>query len=153
MAIFNRRSKLLATGGGVWSGEIVLNATLRYLGSAGYTERGAAVFRYSLTPQPSSYNQLGATLLDNNGTQKYARVVPFQGLTHPLTAVAIKGNGSATQFSLDRAPIDVSSTNAVYERGTATVSSVVTTAPFSASLSTATGTSGKRGIIWHLFQE
>lgn len=152
MAIFNRRSKRLADGGGVWSGEIVLNGSLRYLGSAGFTERGAAVFRYSLAPQPSSYNQLGLTIFDNNGTAKSARVIPFQGLTHPLTAVAIKGNASATQFTLDRAPIDTSRVSAVVERASASIASVVTTSPFSATFSVAPA-SGKRGLIWMEFQE
>lgn len=153
MAILNRRSKRLSDGGGVWSGEIVLNATLRYLGSAGFTERGAAVFRYSMTPQPSGYNQLGFTLYDNNTQQKYARIVPFQGLSHPLTAVAIKGNAVVTAWNLDRAPIDATRTNAIFERVAASVSSVTTTAPFTATLSTAVGTGGKRGIIWHEFSE
>lgn len=153
LAIFNRRSKRLADGGGVWSGEIVLNGSLRYLGSAGFTERGAAVFRYSLTPQPSGYNQLGATIFDNNTQPKSARVIPFQGLTHPLTVSAIKGNNSATQWTVDRAPIDTSRVSAVFERSAATVSSVVTTSPFSITLSSAANTSGKRGLLWFEFQE
>lgn len=153
LAIFNRRSKRLADGGGVWSGEIVLNGTLRFLHSAGFTERGAAVYRYSLTPQPSSYNQLGATILDNNTQVKSARVIPFQGLTHPLTCSAIKGNNVATQWTVDRAPIDTARVSAVFERSAATVASVVTSTPFSISLSSAASTTGKRGLLWYEFQE
>lgn len=152
MAIFNRRSKRLSDGSGVWSGEIVLNGSLRYLGSAGFTERGAAVFRYSLTPQPSGFNQLGFTIFDSSSQQKSARVVPFQGLSRPLTAVAIKGNAIATNFLLDKAPISVALTNAIVGRASASLASVATTTPFSATFAAAPA-SGLRGIIWHIFQE
>lgn len=151
MAIIQRRSKRLADGGGVWSGEVLFNATVRYLGSAGYTERGAAVFRWSLSPQPSGYDQLGFTLFDNNGQQKFARVQAFQGLPYPLTAVAIKGNAIVTQFSLDKAPVSTTYTDGIVERARASIASVVTAAPFSASFSSAPA-SGKRGLVWHLFQ-
>lgn len=150
MAILQRRSKRLADGGGVWSGVVILNATVRYLGDAGFTERGAALFRYSLTPQSSGYNHLGATIFDNNSQQKYSRVVPFQGLTNPLTVVAIKGNGVATQFSLDKPPVDVARTNGIVGRASASIASVATTAPYSATFSSAP-TSGLRGLVWHEF--
>lgn len=153
MAILQRRSKRLADGGGVWSGVIILNASVRYLGDAGFTERGAALFRYSLSPQPSGYNHLGATLFDNSSQQKYARVVPFQGLTHPLTVSAIKGNNVATQWTVDKPPIDTSRVSAVFERSSASVASVVTSSPYSISLSSAANTSGKRGLLFFEFQE
>lgn len=152
MSILQSRTKRLSDGVSRWGGVITPNGTVRVLGRAGYNERGAALFRMHITPQPSSYNQMGYTIFDSDGQQKYARGVPFNNLPHPVTAQAFKGDGATALFALDKSPVAVANTHAVLERVQQTVSTISSSAPFSATLS-ANAASGKRGIIWYCFQE
>lgn len=150
--ILESRTKRVSDGIGRWGGLIIPNGTVRVLGRAGFTERGAALFRLYMTPQPSSYNQMGYSIVDSDGQPKYARGIPFNNLAHPVTAHAFKGDGATAAFAVDKSPVAVANVQATLERVNASVLSVTSSSPYGITLSANAG-SGKRGIYWYLFQE
>lgn len=152
MAVLQSRSKRISDGGGTWGGVVLPSNTARYLGRGGFNERGAALFRFFLTPNPSGYDQMGFSIFDNGGNQKYARGIPFQGLPYPLTFHAFKGDGSTVLFPVTKRPVSTSYAQAALERVAASLASVSTSVPYGITLSSAAGTTGKRGIFAYLFQ-
>lgn len=152
MVVLQSRSKRLSDGVGRWGGAILPNATLRVIGRAGFNERGAAIFRLYATPQPSNYDQMGFTIFDNDGTAKYARGIPFNNLSHPVTFHAFKGDGATAEFAVDRSPIGVSTSKATLERVNAPITSVASSSPYAITLSS-NADDGARGIYAYEFQE
>ena len=151
MGVLQGRYKRLSDGVSRWGGVVILNGSVRVIGRSGFNERGAALFRLFITPQPSYYDMMGFSIVDSDGGAKAARGIPFNNLAHPVTFHAVKGNGVATQWTVDRSPISAGTVHATAERVAVSVSSVVTTSPY--SITTAVIASGKRGILAYEFQE
>lgn len=107
-----------------WSGKYYPLATVQALGRSGYDERGAAVYRLSVTPQLAAKNNWGVTFRDANGVDFFARARPYS-FSQPIYLHRYVGNGVLTTFNLDYAPIDVASISVYSSVGAAlTVASV-----------------------------
>lgn len=152
MGVLQSRYKRLSDGVGRWGGVVIPNGTVRVIGRAGFNERGAAIFRLFITPQPSSYDMMGFTIVDSDSQPKYARGIPFNNLSHPVTFHAFKGDGATALFAVDRSPISVATATATIERVTASLLSVTSSSPYGITLSS-NAASGKRGILAYEFQE
>lgn len=125
--IFQSRSKKQdagTLGRKAWSGTMVLLATVKPLGRAGFDERGAALWRFSVTPQLSGYNPWGVTIQESS-TPFMARYRPFS-FDYPITMHRHTGNGVLTTFNLDYPPVDANSLSVFSRRVAAAVSSVST---------------------------
>jgi len=122
-------------GAAGWSGTIVPQATATPLGRAAFEERGAAVFRMSITPQIAGYDPLGLTINPANYNTTGARLQPFTA-ENPVALHTARGNGTVTTFNLLYAPISAAKVAATVNRTNATVTAVSTTNK-TATLSTA----------------
>lgn len=127
--IFQSRSKKQdsgVVGKKAWSGYYIPLATVQPLGRGGFDERGAAIYRYMVTPQLSSKNAYGVTMVNGSGTEMSARFRPFS-YDYPIYMHRWTGNASATAFSVDVTPVDTASV-AIWDSAGAvkTVSSVST---------------------------
>lgn len=143
------------TGVKKWGGVIIPTGILAYLGRDTFNERTPALFRYSLTPQPSAYENWGYSIIDNDGTPKSATYLPFQDYDYPLMLHAYTGNAVATVFPTDFQPVNVASAMAVTERVNQAIASVQTTTPFGITFTTAptaNGGVGGRGVALYQFR-
>jgi len=113
-----------------WSGVIVPLATATPLGRAGFDERGAAVFRLSISPQKAGYDPFGITIQESTYSTSAARYLPFTS-EYPITLHAWRGTGALAQFTLDYQPVSAAKTPGYSNRVLLSTSSVVTTAPYS----------------------
>jgi hypothetical protein len=139
------------TGVKKWSGLYIPSGQLAYLGRDSFNERTGALFRYFLTPQPSAYDMIGATIIDSDGTAKNSAYLPFRGFDYPVTMHAYSGNASATAFVTDYQPVNVASSKAATERSNQAIASVQTTAPLGITFSAAP-ISGGRGVMFFQFR-
>lgn len=148
--IFQSRSKKQdsgVVGKKAWSGVYIPLATVQPLGRGGFDERGAAVYRYMVTPQLSSKNAWGVTMLDNSSTELSARYRPYS-TDYPIYMHRWTGNASATDFTLDVTPVDTASIAVWSSTGAVQTVSSVDTAAKTATLSAAPATNlGIVGVV------
>lgn len=153
----------VSDGAGLWGGAMILRASLTYRGQDGFNERGAANYTYDYTAQPSAYDFGGITILDSDGTQKQADVMPFENLPYPITVQAFTGDGAEDTFGLDYQPVDAADlddtiavflnnpTPTVRAAQQVTPASVNVTAPYGVVLSSPPVTNA-RGIVVYQFR-
>ena len=137
MLIIQSRAKKYNTGvvgQKGWTGVILPLATVKPLGRSGFDERGAAVYRYSVTPQLASNAPWGVTFDDTNFGTPGLRHIPFN-FENPITMHAHSGNGSLQTFTLTRAPISAAKTITYSARVAQVVTGVSTTSPYSVTIS------------------
>jgi len=117
-----------------WGGYLIPLANAQALGRVAFTEREVAVFRYSITPQIASYMPWGVTIAEANVGTTGLRYRDFS-TDYPITMHRHTGNGALSTFTLDLEPISAAKTKSYERRVAKTTSSVVTTSPFSTTLS------------------
>ena len=120
-----------------WSGVIIPLATATPLGRATFEERGAAVFRYAVSPQTAGYDPFGITIASavyGQGGASGGRYMPFTA-EYPIVLQTWRGTGAIAQFTLDYQPVNATKTPVYVNRVIATTSSVVTTSPYSVTVS------------------
>lgn len=120
-----------------WGGTIVPLATASPLGRVAFEERGAAVFRYSISPQSAGYDPRGFTIntANYNVVSGGGRQQPFTA-EYPLHLKTWRGTGAVTEFNLDFQPITAAKTP-FYERRVAKTTSAVNTTTNTGSVSVA----------------
>lgn len=127
--LFQSRSKKQDSGlvgKKAWSGIYIPQATVQPLGRNGFDERGAAIYRYMVTPQLTSRNAWGVTMTNNSGTETSARFRTFS-TDYPVYLHRWTGNGVATAFNLDVTPVDTTTIAVWSSTGAAqTINSVST---------------------------
>ena len=122
-----------------WAGIVIPLATALPLGRATFEERGAAVFRLSVSPQVAGYDPFGITFgtaVYGQGGASGARYMPFDA-ENPVVLQTWRGTGALATFTNDYQPVSAAKTPVYVNRVLATTSSVVTTAPYSTTLSAA----------------
>ena len=112
-------------GQAAWSGVIIPTVSLKPLGREAFTEREAAVYNLSITPQLAGYDVLGLTIAEAVHGTAGMRYQRFHS-EYPIHAQAIRGDGVTTTFNLDYTPVSASLTAVYANRVAATVSSVST---------------------------
>lgn len=113
-------------GASQWSGLMVHLAQMNYLGREALSERTAANYRVSITPQPSTYEITGFTLQDSYAGVCNERFATL-GSENPLTATAFTGNGVLTTIPLGETPISAAKMLVTVNRVTASIASISTT--------------------------
>lgn len=149
------RSIRVSDGVQVWSGDIFPNCQITYQDRDGFNERGAALYSYSIVPQPSTYDFAGFTNVDLDGAPKQVDTIPFENMPHPLVLQAVTFDGIITIIPTEFQPVSVAETDVALisqisgVRGAvlATVSSVQTTAPYGVTISGAPTPTARRGVV------
>lgn len=120
--ILQRRSKSKATGtNGVdnWEGLVIPKATIVPLGSAGYTERELAVYRYRITCNISDIMPWGETITEVGWGTLGGSVFPFSGPNRMVTQ-AFYGDNTTDTFNLSYTPATEALTDVlIYVNGAA----------------------------------
>jgi hypothetical protein len=151
LIIFQSRAKKQDTGTrgqSAWNGVIMPASAVKPLGREAFTEREAAVFNLSITPQLAGYDALGLTISDAiHGTTGY-RYETFAS-DYPVHIQPIRGDGSTVTFNLDYTPVSASLTAVYVNRVAATVSSV-STGNKTVTVSVAPAT-GLYGLVFYQF--
>lgn len=136
-----------------WSGFIEPLCTTTFLGRDAYTERAAAVYNWSVTPQLATQAPWGVTLA-SHFTVASGRRIPFT-FDNPIAMTVLYGNASLAIIPVRHQPISAAKVFAYtipagYSTGgvAATVSSVSTTAPYTVTLSVAPATGSKTVIVY-----
>lgn len=136
-----KKQDVATKGKKAWSGFIEPLCSTRYLGRDAYTERAAAVYNLSITPQAASQTPWGVTLQSQFNISG-ARRIPFS-TDNPLAFATAYGNNSLAAWPVRHRPISAAKCFAYiipagYTTGgiLATVSSVSTTAPYSITIGT-----------------
>jgi hypothetical protein len=120
-------------GQAAWSGIIMPLSTATPLGRSTFEERGAAVFRYSISPQIAGYDPFGITFgsaVYGQGGALGGRYMPFDS-EYPVTLHTWRGTGALSTFTLDYQPVSAAKTPGYSNRVALSTSSVSTTAPYS----------------------
>lgn len=133
-----------------WSGTLVPLATAKYLGRDSFSERTAGTYRLSVTPQTATNYPWGVSFSTASGKNS-GRFIDFDS-DYPYTMAAFRGDNAAVQWTLDYQPVNAASVGAWHYRTAVNVSSVVTTSPYSVTLSSAAGT-GVKGSLLYAFQQ
>lgn len=115
------------------------------LGRGANTEREAATFRYSFSPQASSNAPWGVTLNDILSAPE-ARALPMNS-DYPMMMERITLNGSTTTYTLSQTPIAVANTEVYVNKASVTVSSV-NVANKTLTLASP-GTSGQAAVVFY----
>lgn len=130
-----------------WSGEMIHLATMQYLGRESWTSRTAGNYRFSITPQRSTYEVTGITLTDAYASVCNEGAAAIGG-EYPITITAFTGNNSLAIIPTLLAPISTSKVFAVVDRVAATVTAVSTVVPYSVTLSAAPAAGARVAIIY-----
>jgi len=137
--IFQSRSKKQDTGvrgKKAWSGMYIPLATVQPIGRNGFDERGAAVYRFMVTPQLSSKNAWGVTMLDGSSSEISARFRQFS-FDYPIYLHRWTGTGAVSAFNTDVTPIDTSSLVVYSSTGASQAITSITTATKTVTLTSA----------------
>jgi hypothetical protein len=135
------------SGASQWSGLMVHLAQMAWLGRESLTERTAANYRVSITPQRASYEITALTLQDSYAGVCNERFATIGG-ENPITATAFTGNNSLAIIPVLMQPISVVKTFATVNRVAATVTAVTTGASPSVTLSVAPASGARVEIIY-----
>lgn len=125
-----------------WHSKIIPLATATPLGRASFDERGAAVFRMSISPQTAGYDPLAFTIQTANYNTTGGR---FFENTHenPIHIKAYRGDAAAVLFNLDYTPISAAKTYFAVRRVNVPVTTVSTAnKTFSVGVAPALGAEG-----------
>lgn len=94
------------------------------LGRVGFTERGAAVYRFSVAPQLTSNNIWGITIAAANAGTEGLRYREFSS-EYPVAIDVFSGNAIVTDWILKHEPVNATKTVAFWDRVQRTVTGVV----------------------------
>lgn len=138
-----------------WSGFIEPICSTRFLGRDAYTERAAAVYNWSITPQAATQTPWGVTIQSLFGASS-GRRMSFS-YDNPIWHTVFYGNGSLAAVPVPHRPISAAKCFAYtipagYSTGgvAAPVASVTTTAPYTVVLQNAPPI-GSKTEIWFEF--
>lgn len=96
--ILQSRNKNTVTGASGYSGVFIPRATVQYLGRSEATEREAAAYQFSVTPQLTIYKPWGVTLSNSTNGAEQARQIPFAS-SKPFWMHCWTGDGAETDFA------------------------------------------------------
>jgi hypothetical protein len=134
-------------GQAAWDAQLVNLCSARPLGRQAFSERTAANFRMSITPQLASYSPWGVTIAASAGANaaRYRKLQP----DYPFMLEAYTGDGTANPIVLSKTPASVSRFGIWANRVLVGVSSINTSTPsVTPSSSIATGA---RTILFYQF--
>jgi hypothetical protein len=112
--------------GGRWNSLWVHLAELSWLDREAWTERTAANYRLGITPNPSSYDELGMTLNDSYAGVCNPRLAAWDH-EYPLGFTRFTGNGVLATIPLGNTPVSAAKFAVAVNRVFATVNSISTT--------------------------
>lgn len=135
------------SGASQWSGLMIHLAQMAWLGRESLTERTAANYRVSITPQRASYEITAMTLQDSYAGVCNERMAAL-GSEYPITATAFTGNGVLTTIPVLMQPISAAKTFVTVNRVAATVASVTTGASPSITLNSAPANNARVEVIY-----
>lgn len=135
-------------GAEVWDCLLIPSCTLTPLGSE-FTERAINAISYKINTNKASHFIWGETIADSNIGTDAAPIIPFDS-DNPVHAVALLGDGSATDYAVPFTPVSDARSMIFVER----VEKVLTTnwtrsgKTFSFGAPSKPG-NGQRGVIWY----
>lgn len=120
-----KKQDLGVKGKKAYEGVFIPLATAIPMGRVGFTERGGAVYRYSISPQLAQNNIWGVTILEANAGTTGLRYRPFSS-EYPIAIDVFSGDGIVTDWILKHQPVSIAKTNAFLDRVQQTVTGLVT---------------------------
>lgn len=135
-------------GQAAWDVQFVNLAAARPLGRQSFSERTAAAFRMSITPQLAGYNPWGITISGSGAGAEGGRYRKFQS-EYPFYMEAFTGDGTADPITLQKTPVSASRF-AIWANRVAVAVSAVTPATPSVTPG-ASIAAGARGILLYQF--
>jgi hypothetical protein len=130
-----------------YSGVFIPLCTIVPLGRDGFTERGAAAWRWHVTPQVASNHIWGVTLAEASAGTSGATYIAFTS-DFPIHMQVIEGNASQTSWTVQQRPISVAKSPVYFNRS---LGSTATVTPASKAIVTNAGSG--RGVIVYEFDQ
>ncbi len=134
-------------GAKAYSGVFIPLATIVPLGRDGFTERGAAAWRWNVTPQAAGNHIWGVTLAEASAGTSGATYLAFTS-DYPIHIQVIEGNASQTAWTVQHRPVSAAKSPVFFNRSAGTTSSVT---PGTKTVVTNAG-SGRGAIVYEYDQ-
>ena len=130
-----------------YSGVIIPLCNVIPLGRGSFESRGAASWRYRVTPQVASNYPWGVTIAEATAGTTGLTYIPFTS-DYPIHMHVFEGNGIATSWTLQHRPVAASKTSIFFNRSAGTISLINT------STRAATSNAGSgRAVVYYEFDQ